>query len=104
MIRLKEELPVTSPDPVVAKYAQERDAILISFDNDFKQIAKGVDPSLRGRFKKLSRIHMQCDFPGSERRMAAALSLIEFEWIGAQSRPIKTISIVIQKAGIKTHR
>lgn len=104
VIRLRDELPTDSPDPLVAKYAQQIEAILLSHDADFRKIAPRIPIGARGRFRKLSRVHLQCDYPGSENRMAAALSLIEFEWEIAQTRADKRIHIVIQKTGIKTNR
>lgn len=104
VIRLRDELPPNSPDPVVAKYAESIDAVLISHDGDFKRIAPRIPHGERNRFRRLSRIHLQCDYAGAEIRVAAAISLIEFEWSLAQERADKRIHIVVQKTGIKTNR
>lgn len=102
--RLRDKLPITATDPVVAKYAEQTDAILISHDRDFNKIAPRIPRGGRARFRKLSRIHLACDYPGSEKRIAAAMSLIEFEWNIAQARSDKRMQIIIQQAGIKTLR
>lgn len=104
MIRLRDELPTDSPDPLVAKYAEQIEAILISHDGDFRVIAPRIPVGARTRFKRLSRIHLQCDYPGAEKRVVEAMSLVEFEWELAQTRADKRIHIVIQKSGIKTNR
>jgi hypothetical protein len=104
VVRLRDVLPTDSPDPLVARYAEQIEAILISHDGDFRTIAPRIPKGARSRFKKLSRVLLQCDYPGSDRRMAEALGLIEFEWNLAQTRLDKRVHIVIQKAGIKTHR
>lgn len=104
VIRLRDALPPDSPDPVVAKYAEQIDAILISHDRDFNRIAPRESRKVRARFRKLSRIHLQCDYPGANKRVAEAISLIEFEWKLAQERADKRIHIVVQKSGIKTNR
>lgn len=104
VVRLRDELPPDSPDPVVAKYAEQIDAILISHDGDFKRIAPRIPHGGKARFRKLSRIHLQCDYPNAENRVAAAIGLVEFEWSLAQERADKRIHIVIQKSGIKTNR
>lgn len=104
VIRLRNELPTDSPDPLVAKYAEHIEAILISHDGDFKKIAPRISIGDRTRFKKLSRVHLQCGYPGAAQRVDDAISLIEFEWEIAQSRQDKRIHITVQKAGIKTHR
>lgn len=104
VVRLRDELPPDSPDPVVAKFAEQIDAILISHDGDFKRIAPRIPRGRRARFRKLSRIHLRCDYAGAEKRVAAAIGLIEFEWNLAQERADKRIHIEIQKSGIKTNR
>lgn len=104
VVRLRNELPPDSPDPVVAKFAEQIDAILISHDGDFKRIAPRIPRGGKARFRKLSRIHLQCEYPVAERRVAEAIGLIEFEWSLAQERADKRIHIVVQKAGIKTNR
>jgi len=104
VIRLRDELPPDSPDPIVAKFAEQIDAVLISHDGDFKRIAPRIPRGSKARFRKLSRIHLQCEYPVSERRIAEAIRLIEFEWDLAQERADKRIHIVIQKSGIKTNR
>jgi hypothetical protein len=104
VVRLRDELLTDSPDPVVAKFAEEIEAILVSHDRDFKKIAPRIPAQARSRFKRLSRVHLQCDYPGAEKRVAAAMSLLEFEWAISQERPDRRIHIVIQKNGIKTYR
>ena len=104
VIRLRDELPPDSPDPIVAKFAEEIDAVLITHDGDFRKIAPRIPTGAKARFRRLSRIQIQCDYPRSETRVAAALSLIEFEWNEAQGRPDKRLHMVIRKAGITTHR
>lgn len=104
VIRLRDRLPPNSPDPVVAKISEQLDAILITHDGDFRKIAPRIPKGAKARFRKLSRIQLQCDYPRSEHRVAAALSLIEFEWTAAQSRTDKRLHMVIRKAGITTNR
>lgn len=104
VVRLRDELPPDSPDPVVAKYAEQIDAVLISHDRDFNKIAPRIPRGGKTRFRRLSRTHLQCDYPDAENRVSAALGLVEFEWNLAQQKADKRIHIVIQKSGIKTNR
>lgn len=104
VVRLRDVLPTDSPDPLVARYAEQIDAILISHDGDFKKIAPRVPSGARRRFKKLSRIHLACDYPQSDKRIAAALTLIEFEWGIAQQRTDNRLRMVINKSNIRTER
>ena len=104
VIRLRDELAPNSPDPVVARFAEQSNAILITHDGDFKKIAPRIPNGAKARFKSLSRIQLQCDYPRVEERVAAALSVIEFEWSIAQERPDKRLHLVIRKTGITTNR
>lgn len=104
--RLAQKLPPNSPDPVVAAYASRKNAVLVSFDGDFNNIAPRLPKSARKRFKKLSRIHMAVPGPTAHVRMAAAMSFIEFEWAESAKRDDdgRRIWIVIQPSVIKTNR
>lgn len=100
--RCKDVLPVGSPDPLVAKEAQERAAILVSQDQDFTKL---VIPNRKGaRFKKLSKINLKCKNTDPVKRLAAAMSLIEFEYDLAQHSKIKRIMIDVQANLIRTLR
>jgi hypothetical protein len=102
--RLKDDLPTDSPDPLVAKYAQETDAILLTFDRDFRQIAPRVPKGTRTRFRKLSKVYMECEHKDAVGRLAAAITLIEFEWEESKKLSDPRMHVTVQKAGIKTHR
>lgn len=104
MTRLREVLPTDTPDPIVAKTAQDCDAILLTHDGDFKTVAPRIAVGQRARFRKLSKVHLNLEHARSAQRLATAIGLIEFEWIAAQERPDKRIHIAIQLAVIKSHR
>lgn len=104
MVRLRDVLPTNTPDPIVAKVAQDSDCILLTHDGDFKKVAPRVPTGSRARFKKLSRIHLSCPQSRGAERLAAAIALIEFEWFAAQDRADKRLHMVIQRDVIKTHR
>lgn len=84
--------------------AQDSDAILITHDGDFRTVAPRIALGQRARFRKLSKIHLACDHPKAQNRLAAAIALVEFELAAAQDRSDKRLHIVIQPAVIKTHR
>ena len=106
VVRLAEKLPINSPDPMVAGYASRKNAVLLSFDGDFNTIAPRLPKGARRRFKKLSRIHMAVKGPTAHVRMAAAMSLVEFEWAESAKREDdgRRMWIVVQPAGIKINR
>ena len=91
---------------MVAAYASRKNAVLLSFDGDFNTIALRLPKGARRRFKKLSRIHMAVKGPTAHMRIAAAISLIEFEWSESAKRDNdgRRMWIVVQPSGIKTNR
>lgn len=95
-----------TPDPIVAAYAARTNAVLLSFDGDFNQIAPRLPNGAKNRFRKLSRIHMSIKRPRAEVRLAAAMSLIEFEWAESAHRQSneRRMWIHIQTTGIKINR
>jgi predicted nuclease of predicted toxin-antitoxin system len=98
--RSRAVIPPDSPDPIVAKAAQDADAILISEDGDFKSLVQRKGR----RFKRLSRVSLRCGSAQTANRMAAALSLVEFEFAQAQIRQDKRIIIEIHVSLIRILR
>lgn len=97
-------LPADSPDQLVAAVSDQNEAILVSCDRDFKRIAPRIHRGSKTRFKRLSRISIECGEPQAAQRVAAAMSLIESEYEIAQKRHDKRMIIIIQRNGIKTQR
>ena len=104
MVRLRSILPTDTPDPIVAKTAQDLGAILISDDQDFNVIAGRKPTAKTRRFQRLSRINMRCPHAKAVQRLASAIALIEFEYEAAQSRPDKRMIIDIHSTLIRTLR
>ncbi len=103
VIRLRDIMPTNSPDPVVATVAEVNDAILVSFDKDFKALAPKIGIGQQ-RFRKLSRIAFRCRKSLAAPRITSAISLIEHEWQVAQHAPDKRIIIHISETTILTTR
>lgn len=89
---------------MVAKVAEDQDCILLTHDGDFRRVAPRVAVGARRRFKKLSRIHLNCEHSRGADRLAAAIALIEFEWAAAMQRADKRITVSIGLNVIRTHR
>ena len=104
MTRLRDVLPTDSPDPIVAKVAQDDESILLTHDGDFKTVAPRVALGQRNRFRKLSKVHLNIEQARSEGRLAAAITMIEFEWASAQARTEKRIHLAIKLGAITTYR
>jgi hypothetical protein len=100
---LRHILPTSSPDPLVASVAELNDAILISFDRDFRTLAPRIGIG-RQRFRRLSRIGFRCREPEAAERLKLALALIEFEWTSAQVASDKRMIIEIGPNYIRTVR
>ena len=101
---VREILPTDSPDPLIATVSEDEGAILVSCDRDFKKIAPRFPKGSRTRFRKLSRISIECSEPQAAQRILAAMEFIELEYKTAQKESDKRMFIIIQKNGLKTNR
>lgn len=79
VIHQRDVIAGDSPDMLVALTSAENDAILVTFDKDFKTIASRFRVSNR-RLRKLSRVDFTCSEPQAAERMKIALSFVEAEW------------------------
>ena len=94
VIRLRNKLPPDSPDPIVAKTAQELGAILVTRDKDFGGKS----------YAYLNRVTLRCPVLAIEQRIGDALSLIDHEWQRVAGVDGARIAIEITQTGIKTLR
>jgi len=68
-------------DPIIAAVCSHSGQVLVSFDKDFRAIAKRLEIT-QGTYRQvLHRIHMRCPEPNSATRLAEAIALIENEWL-----------------------
>ncbi|WP_337846425.1 DUF5615 family PIN-like protein [Sphingomonas sp.] len=104
VIRARSVVPEGTEDPIVAKVAEDLTAILLTDDADFKTIIARRQDGQRRRFKKLSRVHLACKHSQAVNRLAAAITLIEFEYGVAQDRADKRMIIEIKPTLIRTLR
>lgn len=104
VIRAKKTIPEGTEDPVVAKVSQDLEAILLTDDSDYKAIISRRPDGQKARFRKLSRVHLKCRHSIAVDRLAAAITLIEFEYEIAQSRSDKRMIIDVQPTLIRTSR
>ena len=104
VLRAKNKVPEGTPDPIVAKVSQDLDAILLTDDADFKTIVSRRPDGQKRRFRKLSRVHLACKHAQSVNRLAASITLIEFEYEIAQGRKDKRMILDLKPTIIRTHR
>ncbi|QIG78502.1 DUF5615 family PIN-like protein [Stakelama tenebrarum] len=96
VIRAKDTVPEGTQDPIVAKVANDLEAILLTDDADFKAIIARRPDGQRARFRRLSRVGIGCKHAQAVTRIAASIDLIEFEFQQAQSRPDKRVIIEVK--------
>lgn len=104
IVHVRDILPIDSSDPLVATVSEEDNAVLVSCDRDFKMIAPRIPRGQRARYRRLSRVALECNEPQAADRIQAALTLIEAEYEIAQKSSDKRMMVVIQNNGIKTLR
>ena len=93
-----------STDPVVATVSEHLDAVLVSFDGDFRKIAPRAPWGARSRYRKLSKIWLQCTEYQTKTRLGKAMSLIEAEYEIAQNSGDTRMHIWLSNNYIKTCR
>ena len=101
---VRDILPIDSPDPLVATVSEEDGTVLVSCDRDFKLIAPRIPRGHRARFRRLSRISLECNEPQAAQRVEEAMSFIELEYENALTRADKRMIVVIKNGVITTHR
>jgi predicted nuclease of predicted toxin-antitoxin system len=104
VVLLRQRIPTESPDALVAAVAEANNAILVTFDPDFKALASRIGIGRR-RFARLSLIRFEkCRESQAARRMEEALSLIEHEWAIGRGERDRRLFVVITSQTIRTHR
>lgn len=104
VLRLRERTAVNSPDNLVAAVSEANDAILVSFDGDFKAIAGRTGIGKRS-FRRLSLVRFEkCREINAAARLTVAMSLIEHEWEKGNGTADRRIFVVECGSSIRTHR
>lgn len=104
VLLVKDILPTDAPDPLVAAASEMEASILVSCDRDFDLIAPRIPKGMRSRFRRLSRISLQCSEPQAAQRVKTFMSVLESEYEIARKSADGRMFIVIQQNGIKIHR
>ncbi len=103
VIYQRQALATDAPDPIVAVACIENNAILMTFDKDYKAIASRFAVSHR-RYKTLSRVDFTCSEPAAAKRIEAGMSLIQAEWELCQNSKDRRMFIVIGSNSFRTTR
>lgn len=95
-------IPADAADPLVAIAAEERGAILVSHDTDFNKIAARVQQGHKARFKKLSRVALECSEPQAASRLREMLPILAILVAQAEGKPDSRVILHIQKRTFRT--
>lgn len=79
--RLREVMLTTTADPVIAVACSRHGQVLVSHDNDFRQVAKRLNITQRQYRSTLHRVQLCCPEPNGAERLREAMALIESEWL-----------------------
>jgi predicted nuclease of predicted toxin-antitoxin system len=80
---LRNCMPITAKDPLIAIACARGGQVLVSQDNDFKAIAERLRISQNKYANSLHRLDIRCDAVNAASRVRDMMSLIEHEWMHA---------------------
>lgn len=104
-IKLVRDLfPSGTPDPIIAKLGDELQAIIVTWDRDFRRLASRLPAGTRQRFRRLSRISFRCSEAHGRRRVEELIESIEFEFAQVQKRRDKRLLIEITETTFRLTR
>jgi predicted nuclease of predicted toxin-antitoxin system len=97
---VRDILPADSPDPLIAAVAELDSYVLVSHDRDFETIAPRIPKGSRARFRKLSRISLECSEAQAALRIRQTMSYIDLAFANATAAG-RAMRVVVQATGIK---
>lgn len=100
---IRDHVLTGSPDPVVATAALELNAVLVTFDADFKHRSNGLTQSHRKRFRQLSRILFRLNEWEAARRLSEVMDFVVSEYRLAEKTK-KPLILTISKDFLRTER
>ncbi len=101
---IRELLPVGSVDQLVAFVAEDKQAILVSHDGDFKKISPRIPDGQKKRFRNLSRIHLRCAEYQAADRLEKVMNFIISEYKIAQKSRDKRMMVIVGNSFIRSER
>jgi predicted nuclease of predicted toxin-antitoxin system len=81
LVRLRDVMDADTPDPIIAVACSRNGHVLVSHDNDFRQVSKRLKITQRQYQNTLHRIQLRCLEPESAQRVQDAMTIIEAEWV-----------------------
>ncbi|WP_269583263.1 DUF5615 family PIN-like protein [Roseibium sp. Sym1] len=101
---IRELIPEGSADPLVSFVAEDQRCVLVSHDGDFQKIAPRIPDGQKQRFRKLSRIKLNCDEFKAAKRIEQTIDFIQSEYQVAQSKRDKRMILQIGKSYVRSDR
>jgi predicted nuclease of predicted toxin-antitoxin system len=98
--RVRDLLLPDSSDLVIAAMGDELEAIVITWNRDFRVISQRLPTGTRSRFRRLGRISLSCNAPGAVKRLEAVWDYIEFEYQRRQRLGDKRLIIDINDSRV----
>jgi predicted nuclease of predicted toxin-antitoxin system len=98
---VRDLLPPSTPDPVIAQIGDRLSAIVVTWDRDFRKVASRVPAGNRTKFRRLGRISFQCKEPRGVPLLELWIESIEFHYQQALKRRDFRMIVQIQESGFK---
>jgi len=83
--------PSGSPDIAVLAAADRVGAVVVSRDNDWKQLVRRQRLGERGQFQRAHRILINCEYHKARDRVEELIDVIEVEYVVYQRRSLQLI-------------
>jgi len=92
---VREVLPAGTADPILARIGDELEAIVVTWDKDFRRVISRVPFGSRAAFRRLGRISFRCNEARGRARIEELIEWIEFEYAQVQKRRDKRLIVEI---------
>lgn len=101
VLRARDLLLAQAPDEVLAAVGDRNEAIVVSWDKDFKVLASKMPSGTKTRFRKLGRSNFQCKESQGKKRLEQVIELVDFAYARSQQQPDKRFIAIIGTSFIR---
>jgi predicted nuclease of predicted toxin-antitoxin system len=98
---VRDLLPASTPDPVIAKVGDKLSAIVVTWDPDFKRIVRRVPVGNRTAFRRLGRISFRCKETQGRLLLERWIAVIEMHYEQCLAERDFRMIVQIQESGLK---
>jgi hypothetical protein len=104
VVLVREILPTDASDPLVGTTAEHDNRVLVSLDRDFQKLDPQRPDGHRARFRRLSRIWLNCRPARCAARIRLFIREIEWERKAHAEQSLPKMNLHLFENGFKTHR